>query len=118
MATPEERLDELERRYAQMALTVQELTVGLSTQGTEKQILIQQLQDKFREMEELVAELQKTVRSRAESSIVDTRMLGKPKTFAGGQQGHAAWRDWSFTFRRYAGACHAAPPSRITYNVH
>ena len=94
MTSTEERLGELERRCAQaeavqaalearcaqMALAVQELTAGLATRGAEKLALIQHLQDKFREVEELPA---------------------------GGQQGRAAWRDWSFAFKRCA---HAARP--------
>ena len=37
------------------------------------------------------------------TSLVDTRQLGKPKSFDGG----AGWKDWSVVFRSYACACSA-----------
>ena len=108
MTSTEERLGELERRCAQaeavqaalearctqtaqalavqaaqtaeMTAAVQELTGDLAARADEKLALIQHLGDKFREVEELPA---------------------------GGQQGRAAWRDWSFAFKRCA---HAARP--------
>eukprot|EP00959_Pyramimonas_sp_CCMP1952_P059442 1241371-Pyramimonas_sp.AAC.1 len=48
--------------------------------------------------------------SRGESSLVDTRALGKPPLFSGDltadgkPEGGLAWPQWSFTFRAYAGA--------------
>ena len=37
------------------------------------------------------------------TSLVDTRLLGKPESFDGG----GGWKDWSVVFRSYACACSA-----------
>ena len=37
------------------------------------------------------------------TSLVDTRLLGKPESFDGG----TGWKDWSVVFRSYACACSA-----------
>ena len=38
------------------------------------------------------------------TGVIDTRTLGKPKTFAGQP---AAWTTWQFTFKAFASATHA-----------
>ena len=39
------------------------------------------------------------------AGVIDTRVLGRPPTFAG--EDEAAWATWSFVFRAYIGAVSA-----------